>query len=88
MALASPLGEAGAEADGLGRGRGRGEARLAHPLQDGEVEGVDHEGEALRGANEVADAEGAGVFVFHMFCGCVSECREAGVTVNAGGDLF
>lgn len=57
---ASSLGKAGAEADGLGRRRGRREARIAHPLQDGAVEGVDDEQEALRGANGVADFEALG----------------------------
>lgn len=59
---ASPLGEAGAEADGLGRGRRRREARFPHPLHHGAVEFGDEEDEALRGANRVSDSEGEALF--------------------------
>ena len=73
---AHPLEKAGgAEADGLGRRRRRREARIAHPLQDGKVEGVDGEQEALRGSHGVARAEGAALFG-GLAVGCVVHCVD------------
>jgi len=60
--LASPLGEAGAVADGLERRRRGREARIVHPLQDGAIEGVDGQHEPVRGSHGVARAEDAALF--------------------------